>query len=430
VYGLLSAFGTNFGLAYLNFHLPFINRIREAGRHLVLFVISVSFLSGVGYSLMARSLEQYKEGNARPLILSAMLMLIFTGIILWELLRSGDGQRWGGFWILASTPILVVLGFIFNFSHYYHVTFAALLVSLAGMVIPVRGFSVAESSIFHETGFNTPMNLLSHRVIKTFADKIDLVGYRVDFRDTTFPDRFWAMNASYYGIKSFYNQLTQPVPYEQFRFSKLRNIPHLRAMMGARYVLCGPNTTPIDRDAKQILETEGYRLYENPNPMGRLTLVHRVAGFASSKSEFIKTINRGFDYLSEAYVDRKRFEKARRFLDNSQMLLHAQDRIVKIVDQANRSYSAVESDSASLLILNEWFTPAWKARVNGKKQEVLRVNEWQTGVLLPAGKNRVEFEYSPTLFRVLMILNRITILLLLLFGGFALVRKRWVTIPR
>ena len=278
-----------------------------------------------------------------------------------------------------------MLGLIFNVSHYYHVTFAALLVSLAGMVIPVRAFSVSESGRIHATGFNTAFNLLSHRVIKSFADKIDVVDYRVDFRDDTVRDRLWAMNASYYGIKSFYNQLT-PEPYGQFRFSNLRNIPHLRAMMGARYVLCGPNMTPIERDAKQILETEGYKLYENPNPMGRLTLVHRVAGFASSKSEFIKTINRGFDYLSEAYVDRKRFEKARRFLDNSQMLLHAQDRIVKIVDQPNRSYSAVESDSASLLILNEWFTPAWKVRVNGKKQEVLRVNEWQTGVLLGAGK--------------------------------------------
>jgi Bacterial membrane protein YfhO len=437
MYGLLSAFGTNFGFAYVNFHLPFINLIREAARHLVLFVIGVSFLSGVGYSLAAQAIEQYKDGrNARPLILSAMLMLIFVGIIVRELLNRPVGTRietggfQTGFWILASTPILVVLGLIFNVSHYYHVTFAALLVSLAGMVIPLEGFSVSESSIFHQTGFNTPMNLLSHRVIKSFADKIDIVGYRVDFRDKRFPDRFWAMNASYYGIKSFYNQLNQPAPYGQFRFGELRNISHLRAMMGARYVLCGPNMTPIDRDAKQILESEGYRLYENPNPMGRLTLVHRVAGFVSSEGEFIKTISRGFDYLSEAYVNRKRFEKARRFLDNSQMSLHAQDRIVKTVDQPNRSYSAVESDSASLLILNEWFTPAWKARVNGKKQAVLRVNEWQSGVLLPAGKNRVEFEYSPTLFRVLMILNRITVALLLAFMIFCVVRKRWLcTIP-
>ncbi len=105
------------------------------------------------------------------------------------------------------------------------------------------------------------------------------------------------------------------------------------------------------------------------------------------------------------------------------MLPHPQDRITKIVDQANRSYSAVESDSPSVLVLNEWFTPAWKVRVNGRNQTVLRVNQWQTGVLLPAGKNRVEFEYRPILFRVLMALNRITIVLLLLFVILAVVRS-------
>jgi len=73
--------------------------------------------------------------------------------------------------------------------------------------------------------------------------------------------------------------------------------------------------------------------------------------------------------------------------------------------------------------LNEWFTPAWKVRVNGKKQPVVRVNEWQTGVLLPAGKNLVEFEYRPSLFRILIALHRITFVLLLLFVIFAVVRK-------
>jgi hypothetical protein len=416
LYGLLSGFGTNMGLAYVNFHLPFINRIREAGRHLVLFVIGVSFLSGLGYSLLARSLEQYKERrDARLLIPPGVLALIFAGVILWEL-QNGKSQMPTGFWILGLAPILLLLGRICRFSGYGNLVSAAVCVSAAAVVIPVRGFSVLQS------GFNEPVNLLSHKVIQSFASKIDTAGYRVDFRDKAFSHRLWAMNASYYGIKSFYSQLI-PQPYDQFHFSNLTNVPHLREMMGTRYVLCGPDNSPIERDAKQIWETEGYRLYENSKPMGRITLVHRVAGSADSERKFINIIRRGFDYLSEAYVDREHLEAAQRFLGSSQMLPHAQDRIVKIADQANRSYSEVDSDSASLLILNEWFTPAWKVRVNGKKQPVLRVNEWQAGVLLPAGRNRVEFEYRPTLFRILMALNRITIVLLLLFVIFAVVRK-------
>ena len=90
--------------------------------------------------------------------------------------------------------------------------------------------------------------------------------WRVDFRDTVFDNKFWAMNASYYGIKSFYNQLT-PQPYPQFQFILLRSVPHLREMMGARYVLCGAAESPTAAGAKQMLETEGYKLYENANPM-------------------------------------------------------------------------------------------------------------------------------------------------------------------
>jgi uncharacterized membrane protein YfhO len=152
--------------------------------------------------------------------------------------------------------------------------------------------------------------------------------------------------------------------------------------------------------------------------------VHRVAGFAKNEAEFINIIRKGFDYLSTAYVMAPEFKTVTRFLGNPPRLAQAGDRIVKIVDQANRSHSTVVSASPSLLVLNEWFTTAWKVRVNGKKQPVLRINQWQTGVLLRAGKNRVEFEYRPTLFRVLMILNRITLALLVGVLIFLLYRNR------
>ena len=71
----------------------------------------------------------------------------------------------------------------------------------------------------------------------------------------------------------------------------------------------------LDANAKQILETEGYRLYENSNPMGRLTLVHRVAGFAENEREFINIIRKGFDYSPRPMWTAAEFETARRFLD-------------------------------------------------------------------------------------------------------------------
>jgi len=75
-----------------------------------------------------------------------------------------------------------------------------------------------------------------------------------------------------------------------------------------------------------------------------------------------------------------------------------------------------------MLVWNEWFTPAWKVRSTVKSNRFARKTS-ADGVLLPAGKNRVEFEYSTTLFRVLTALNRITILLLLAFAILVIMRN-------
>jgi hypothetical protein len=259
LYGVLSSFGTNLGLAYLNFHLPFVNRIREAGWHLVLFVIGVSFVSGFGFSLLARVFDQYKQSRNVRLLIALALMAV-AGFILWELAQMPHLQRLTGCWMLALAPLLFALGRFSGVSRGKVFALPGLLVSVAAMVIPVRGISVAQSV------FDKPTNLLSHRVLQRIATETDVRDWRIDFRDSVFDNKFWGMNASYYGLKSFYNQLT-PQPYAQFEFMLLGSVPHLRAMMGARYVLCGPAESLTDPDATQMLETEGYKLYENANPM-------------------------------------------------------------------------------------------------------------------------------------------------------------------
>ncbi len=413
LYGLLSGFGTNLGLAYLNFHVPLINRIREAGRHLVLFVIGISFLSGFGYSLLPRIWEQYKQSRDVRLVIAPTLMaLAMVGIILWELAQMPHLQRLTGCWMLALAPLLFVLGRVSKVRDCKVLLLAGILVSVAATVIPVRGISLPQSA------FAKPTNLLSHEVLQRVATEAEHRDWRVDFRDSVFDNKFWGMNASYYGIKSFYNQLT-PQPYAQFEFMLLGYVPHLRAMMGARYVLCGPGESPTDPDAKQILETEGYKLYQNASAMNRLTLVHQVAGSTPNVASFVEIIQRGFDYHSEAYVTPHDLESVRKLFGNQPMSARPEDVITNVINEPNRSYSRVESNAASLLIVNEWFTPAWKVWVNGVTQSALRVNQWQVGALLPAGKNDVEFEYDPILFRALVILNRTTVALIL---GFLILR--------
>lgn len=59
LYGLLSSFGTHSGMAYLNYQLPLINKIREPSRHLVLFVIAMAALAALGASSLQRIIPRW-----------------------------------------------------------------------------------------------------------------------------------------------------------------------------------------------------------------------------------------------------------------------------------------------------------------------------------------------------------------------------------
>ncbi|PYK12751.1 MAG: hypothetical protein DME65_03335, partial [Verrucomicrobia bacterium] len=48
LYFLMAGFGTHFGLAYLHFDIPLLNRIREAGKYLAIFTVLTALLAGLG----------------------------------------------------------------------------------------------------------------------------------------------------------------------------------------------------------------------------------------------------------------------------------------------------------------------------------------------------------------------------------------------
>ena len=220
------------------------------------------------------------------------------------------------------------------------------------------------------------------------------------------------MNSSYFGFNSFYNQLS-PQPYDQFRFSQVRDTPYLRAMMGTRYVLCSAEEKPTDPDAQLRLEVQGYKLFENPAYMGRLTLAHALAGTVKEENQFITEAGRGFDFLKSAYIQEKDASRLEDFLSRTPVETSAvNDRLYIIRSSTNQVEAVVESPQSGVLILNEWFIPAWRAKVNGDSKQILRINQWQVGVPLRAGKNAVVFTYRPTVSWGLLILNRVTWLLL------------------
>jgi len=184
-------------------------------------------------------------------------------------------------------------------------------------------------------------------------------------------------------------------------------------MMGTRYVLCSAEEKPTDPGAKVRLEVQGYKLFENAAYMGRLALVHTLAGTVKEEKEFITEASRGFDFFKSAYIQEKDASRVEGFLSKGSMETSAvNDRLYVIRSSINRVVAVVDSSQPGVLVLNEWFISAWRAWVNGDSKPILRVNQWQVGVPVRAGKNVVEFTYRPSASWGLLILNRVTWLLL------------------
>ena len=147
LYGLLSGFGTNLGLAYLNFHVPFINRIRESGRYLVLFVIGVSFLAAASVIAFCGKFGSSKRNsrNLRLLIAPALMAIAMAGIILSGVSHMPHLQLMRDFGCWHCATLLVLGRFSGGLAAKFYRS-PVLVVSSPAMVIPVRGFSVTQSS--------------------------------------------------------------------------------------------------------------------------------------------------------------------------------------------------------------------------------------------------------------------------------------------
>jgi len=412
LYGLLSACGTHLGFAYLNYHLPLINKSREAGRHLVLFLIAVVFLAGFGLDQIGNLVAELGAGRKQRLrvwLPVLVMVLIAVAVVAWEFLTSAPLSK-GGWLVLLLAPIVVLLGLFFRVKATPVLALAAILASVASAISPPRISEIVRES--GKLGYVASANLRSLEILSAIRDRIEPRDFRIDFRDRQFSPFSWGMNSSYFGFNSFYNQLS-PQPYDQFRFSLERDTPYLRAMMGTRYVLCSAGEKPTDPGAEVRLEVQGYKLFENATYMGRLTLVHTLAGTVKEENQFIAEAGRGFDFLKSAYIQEKDASRVEEFLSKIPMETSAvNDRLYVIRNSINQVTAVVESFQPGVLVLNEWFIPAWRARVNGDSKPILRVNQWQVGVPVRAGKNVVEFTYRPSVFWGLLILNRVTWLLL------------------
>ena len=413
IYGLLSSTGGHLGLAHINYHMPFLNKIREPQRHLFLFVFSSSVLAGFGFAYFIEAAEKgFKCVLSRKHVIAAVLFAVFVSLVAFQARKEAvmpQKALWasGVFSLGLFLAVPAVKGWKQQL----------LLAAITGLAIYINmvQYPVTAPSLKDGDYFN-PENLASHRVLEEISEIKDIGDYRIIFEDGI-NKQTWAMNASYHGLRSF-NAYFNPLPYEQFSqmyYQGYRDANYHR-LLGAKYMLCTSCDNQTVRDYRLYKAISDYKLYVNDRALPRYYPADHVAGAYKSADDFFGKISNSpgpGKGVRGVYVNEEDLGWISPWLGANKP---GPECVMKKGEQSlNRLTVSADCDKRALFVLNEYFTENWKARVNGRTAKTFKVNLNQVGVLLDKGVNLVEMEYSPILFIRLLRLQKITVLLIALY---------------
>jgi len=167
----------------------------------------------------------------------------------------------------------------------------------------------------------------------------------------------------------------------------------LWGMLNARYLLTPRQSIPCDWP--RVTRADGISVFENPDVMPRVRLVHRTKLIAHPDQAIATLRDPGFDHAREIVVhDRSALLpdgiEADPATESAQILSDTGDEIiVRAVVQA-----------PAYLVLADQFYPGWQVEVDGEPGDVLRVNYLLKGVRLAPGEHELRFVFRPASFRV------------------------------
>lgn len=411
LYALLSSTGNHLGLAKLNYHLPLINKIREPGRHLFLYVMGVSILAAFGFAYLIEALEEGYSAvfKSKHLAVAGMFLVLLGASLSVDLPDKGSLSKWVLLALFGLTFGLLLLLPRFNGRLRKIIpVLAALLIVYANLQYPWYLPKLQDGDYF------AAENLRSHKTLEELAKIHEARGYRIIFDDKTFSSQYWSMNASYYGLRSF-QAFMNPLPsakqfdqvFQQF------SVRHYYPLLGGKYYLCSSCNAEILRDYDFQREINGYKLYVAAQALPRYTIVSRVAGAYDNADDFYGKINEGYDYTKEAYFAKQDAQAIQSWVGNQP------EPPKYVLKEGFASFNnlrlSIHVKERAIFLLNEYYSKDWKVRVNGVSTNALKVNLNQVGVPLEKGANMIEFEYRPTLFIWLLWMQRITFLCLVLY---------------
>lgn len=169
-----------------------------------------------------------------------------------------------------------------------------------------------------------------------------------------------------------------------------RSLSHSRRVLdflNVRYVF-GKN---LFKGFKTISnESDPVQVSENPSALPKwFSVVKADHAGDSIEDDFLKADKLSIDYSKECFVD-----------DPAKAGNYKPRRIEETFRGINRLSLSAAGSGQALLISSETQYPGWRVMVEGKLRPIERVNHAFRGVIVNEGESHVEFNYTPTTFRL------------------------------
>ena len=403
VYGLWSALGSNGGLAYLNYHLPLINKIREPSRHIFIFVLATGLLAGIGLDYFSKAIIT-KDGNNKKLILTllALVTTISLALVVREYVRVGFMVT-----LLIPTAILIIWVLIFCFANKLHVfckSYISIVLSFslligATSVVPWKPPGILDASSYHTKGYGSLDKVLDWIKIDDPTSS-----YRVIFSDGINSQEA-AMLASYKGIRSF-TAYMNPMPYQQFIdiYFHGGDPNGYYKSLGAKYLICK------NCDNRKL---GSYRLIKSIDDISIFVTLESAPHFYlgsisgesySSTADYKTKINKS-DFNTSLIDINENIENKLDITQFQNKQFENSCTLSPLLQKENSFEIEVICNEVRILAINEYFVDYWKGYLDNKRVNLLRVNGNQIGMLIPPGSHKVDILYRPNIFIVSLVIS-------------------------
>ena len=394
IYSIISSTGANLGLAYVNYHIPFLNKIREPGRFLVLFQFATGVLAALGLDELRKTIGG-KDGQAR--VKRQLLTLVMTAviaIITVQVIRERIESHLPPIVTVAILMALTLLTWMSIRSKFrgsntiVAIVWGAAVLGLLVVEVPWTPPPISNSQ------YLASGTLALDKAIERVSSLDPKREYRVIF-DGKIEKQQAAMLASYRGVRTL-NSYFNPAPKRQFEelyYHGPRGDNYFR-ILGAKYLICSECMPESFNGYKHIESIAGYEIYDTEDVLPHSYIVTRLNGNFRDLADFVVKAE-NFDLTNrilflESNVDAGLKDDSDGIGDTC---ISRED-----IRKANRSRFVVQCKSPGVLVLNEFFDDAWRVSVDGRKTKKLKVNGNQIGVPFSSGSHVIEFRYLPTTF--------------------------------